>query len=123
MATIYPTGTCFDDVLDHQSAVFMQNPHLVLHQFIVHGICLMPEGPHKDQPYAHAWVEDEETGLVWQSGLIEGVKVWFGTPRTDWFPLMRVQRSTRYTFMEAMRKNWQTNHYGPWDESYVKLCR
>ena len=124
MPEIYPTGTCFDDVLDHQDYVFKTNPAQALAQFIVHGICLMPEGnPEEGKPFAHGWVEDDETGLVWQSGLVEGVKIWYSAARTEWYPLIRVQTSTRYTFLEAIRLNWQTNHYGPWVEAYRDLCK
>ena len=124
MTTIFPTGTCFDDTLVHQSDLFKTNPLLAMRQFIVHGICLVPEGQsNANEPFAHSWVEDDATGMVWQSGFIDGQKVWYGTPRADWYPLIRVQTSTRYTFIEAIGWNYKTNYYGPWEPAYLALCR
>lgn len=120
--TIYPTGTCFDDCLDHQDHLFRTNPTLANRQRIVHGICLQPEGLRKDEPFAHSWVEDDDEEAVYQSGIWQGEKVWFGVPRLDWYAAMRVQQHTRYTFREAMQLNWETNHFGPWREEYRALC-
>lgn len=121
--TIYPTGTCFDDVLDHQCEQLKFNPFTILTQHIVHGICLHPEGPKADQPFAHGWVEDDLEERVYQSGLLEdGEKVWWSADRAEWYVMMRVQEKTRYTFHEALRMNWETNHFGPWVEAYRVLC-
>jgi len=121
--TILPTGSCFDDVLDHQSALILFDSR-ILHQWIVHGICLIPEGQEKaGEPFAHAWMEDDDERKVYQSGLVKGVKVWWSADRKEWYDLMRVQDRTRYSFAEALTLNWKTCHFGPWEERYRVLCK
>lgn len=119
---ILPTHTCFDDVLDFQCELMKVDPERAHRQFIVHGILLAPEGPKMDEPYAHAWVEDDEEGRVYQSGFLDGQKIWWGCDRDEWKQVMRVQDESRYTFLQALALNWQTNHYGPWVETYRELC-
>jgi hypothetical protein len=119
---IKPTHTCFDDVLDHQSYLFKTDPQTVARQHIVHGICLMPEGPRIGEPYAHAWVEDDTEDRVYQSGLVDTAMVWYSVSRPEWYAMMRVQKFTRYTFLEALKKNWQTYFFGPWEPEYLALC-
>ena len=96
---------------------------MALRQFIVHGICLIPHGPDTDKPFAHAWVEDDDENRVYQSGILNGEKVWYSVDRDEWKKLIRVQAFTRYTFEEAIQWNWRSNHYGPWVPEYVELCR
>lgn len=122
MSAILPTNTCFDDVLDHQSAVHRLIPLIVERQFIVHGILLAPEGPHQDEPFAHAWVEDDVESRVYQSGIIDGQKIWWSADRTEWESKMRVQQRTRYTFEQALLLNYVSNHFGPWEPAYRHLC-
>lgn len=124
---IYPTGQCFDDVLDHQAILMKEAANLAARQYICHGICLAPEGPHEGEPFAHAWVEDPDDQQTYQSGLMvqdDGriVKVWYGLRTDDFYAFLRVQERTRYTLLEALWKNWTTNHYGPWVEKYRLLC-
>lgn len=125
MSTIYPTHSCFDDVLDHQVALAARDPAAAARQFIVHGILLFPEGePHAGEPFAHAWVEEPLTVTVFQSGLLaDGRKVWFEIGARAFLAAMRVQASTRYTLQQARLLNWQTEHYGPWVPAYRALCR
>ena len=120
---IHPTGKCFDDVLDQQDYIYRTNRVLALRQHIVHGICLFPEGPKKDTPFAHAWVEDDTESKVYQSGILNGVKIWYGLDRDEWCQLMRPQKVTRYTFEEALLHNFRTNMFGPWEPEYVALCK
>jgi hypothetical protein len=122
--TVHPTGTCFDDVLDQQDHVYRTNHALAMRQSIVHGICLIPEGQlEQGKPYAHAWVEDDIEDRVYQSGLLNGTKIWWGIDRAEYYQLMRVQKFTVYTFHEALWLNYQTNHFGPWVPEYIALCR
>jgi hypothetical protein len=121
---IYPTHTCFDDVLDHQVELAKRAPDVAARQFIVHGICLFPEGDRIGEPFAHAWVEDDLSNEVWQSGLLSDQRrIWYSVRRQVWRDVMRVQASTRYTLDEVRRLNWQTEHYGPWVPAYRALCR
>jgi hypothetical protein len=117
--TILPTGTCFDDVLDQQSFLVTVNPDLADRQFIVHGICTASDG----HLFSHAWVEDDDGDRVFQSGILNGEKVWFGLNRSEWYDTMQIQKFTRYTFMEALMLNYQTHHYGPWVDEYRTLCK
>ena len=127
MNTILPTRTCFDDVLEHQVALARRDPTAAARQRIVHGICLLPEpdgNRSAGEPFAHAWVEDQETLEVWQSGLLaDGRKVWFAIAAAEFLDKLRVQSSTRYSLDQARILNWQTGHYGPWVPGYRAFCR
>lgn len=125
MSTIHPTHRCFDDVLDHQVELDRRDPARAARQRIVHGILLFPDGePHAGEPFAHAWVEDPATRLVWQAGLLDdGTKIWFAIDAREYLERMRVQASTAYTLAQARILNWQTEHYGPWVPAYRALCR
>lgn len=124
--TILPTQTCFDDVLDHQvgllQSVRQADRATALRQFIVHGICLAPEGVHAGEPFAHAWVEDDEARLVSEAGLLNGTRIWWSAARDEWEAMMRVQQRTRYTLQGAVLLNHATGHYGPWVPAYRALC-
>lgn len=124
--TIYPTGTCFDDVLDHQSYLVQHNQAEALRQHIVHGLCRFP-ADHPNTPdilYAHAWVEDDIEDKVYASGLLDdGTKVWWGCDRTEWYTLFRVEERTRYTLAHALLENWASNHFGPWIDRYRACCK
>jgi hypothetical protein len=128
--TVHPTHTCFDDALDYIEALIRQDVHLVRRNssklFVVHGICLKPEGPTKGEPFAHAWVEDEYSepeARVWQGGILNGERIFYALDRVEFFQRMRVQECTRYTLREASDHNHRTNHYGPWLDKYKRLCR
>lgn len=122
--TIYPTRTCFDDVLEHQVELAGREPELAARQLVVHGICLAPEDTQDDGTrFAHAWVEDGD--MLWQSGLLEdGTKVWYGMARDEWYAKMRVQDVTRYTLGQALAENYTSAHFGPWVPRYREpgLC-
>ena len=117
--TILPTHRCFDDALDYIELRLREGAHpdsLIL----VHGICLAPEGPHKDKPFAHAWVEHE--GRVVQSGLLDGERIFYSVPSEDFAEMLRPQEFTRYTLRQALAQNLASGHYGPWEERYIALC-
>ena len=121
--TIFPTHQCFDDVLDHQAELAQRDPVTAARQFIVHGICLAPEGEHAGEPFAHAWVEDDEESRVSEAGILNGEKIWWSADRDEWYAALRVQERTRYTLDQARILNWQTAHYGPWVPKYRALCK
>jgi hypothetical protein len=120
-AIILPTHHCFDDALDiiaaRAHAEFESARHLVL----VHGICLIPEGPREGEPFSHAWVEDRDE--VWQGGLFDGETVAYAMSTGEFEALLRVQERTRYSLREAWEENCRTGTYGPWVEKYRALCR
>jgi hypothetical protein len=123
--TIFPTHQCFDDVLEHQVLLDTTDPQKAARQWIVHGLLLFPVGDdHAGEVFAHAWVEDDATEEVWQSGLLgDGRKVWFAIARPLFVARMRVQSMTRYTLAQAKRLNWQHEHFGPWVPAYRIFCR
>jgi len=125
MPTIFPTHRCFDDVLDHQAELRTRDPKTAARQLIVHGILLAPEdghGVHAGEPFAHAWVEDDDERRIYEAGILNGEKVWWSADRDEWYRKMHVQAATRYTLHAALILNWQHGHYGPWVRAYAALC-
>lgn len=117
MTTILPTHSCFDDSLDFIEArvkIRIQDADTLV---LVHGICTAPDGDR----YAHAWVE--EAGLVWDSGLLDGVPIYYSCTVEEFTKARGVQQTTRYTVREALRENYRTNMYGPWKPEYLALCQ
>jgi hypothetical protein len=90
---------------------------------IVHGICLVPGGD--NERFAHAWVERTYNGSVEiiQAGLLEEYKMYFAIPLEVFVDVLRPQRMTRYTILEAAAENDKANHFGPWDPEYISLTR
>jgi hypothetical protein len=125
--TLFPTNHCFDDALDYIEFRLKENPKLgrTDRLKLVHGICLMPEGPRAGTPYAHAWVQETtpESVQVWQGALLEGHRVFFSVSLEDFTANYRPQDVTVYTLQEACRANDASGHYGPWVERYQALCR
>lgn len=113
---IFPTHSCFDDALDLAEALVMQDRREAGKLFVVHAICLMPDG----RPYAHAWLEREDCCLF--VGVIEGREVPLEAAKDEFYVEYKVQESTRYTLREALAENVRTNHYGPWKPEYEALC-
>lgn len=121
--TIKPTNTCFDDALDFFDDLARSGAgfeDMVDRYRVVHGICLMPQS---DRPYAHAWVEDRTRDLVLQRGILNGKIVQLEMSVLEFTLRHRPQKFTRYTLREALRLNYESNHYGPWVEEYRALCR
>jgi hypothetical protein len=122
VTVLMPTHSCFDDSLSYISDAVLENKaEAVEHLRLVHGICLAAEGPQKDRPFAHAWVEQDRSVVI-QAALLDGEKIWFGCLRKEFYAKMRVQVSTVYTVEEAVHKNWEHGTYGPWDTAYRALC-
>lgn len=145
--TIFPTHTCFDDALDYVTERLKNDPRCIEVLSVVHGICLIPVGTRKDEPYAHAWVEERrqpgETTLVWQGGILrdmgpcedpacedapkahdhEGARVFYAVTYPEFADELRPQKFTRYSVREAARENARTNHFGPWLDEYLALCK
>jgi hypothetical protein len=122
-----PTGRCFDDALEFLEHVIStvsrpvdpERAAEILDRFtVVHGICQQPIG----SPYAHAWVE-EGPDKIWQGAILEDQRVFFAVERKQFYTDREVLESTRYSWREAMKANWESNHYGPWEQKYLALCR
>lgn len=126
---IRPTNTCFDDALDFIAERVKRDVELALHEtrlILVHGICLAPEGPLIGEPFAHAWVEERAPGepkQVWQGGILDGERVYYGIDADEFAQMLRPQKVTRYTVREAWLENERTEHFGPWVAEYEALCR
>lgn len=121
--TITPTFACFDDAVDAVAdALSQEGPEWVReHLRVVHGICLAPEGPRKDEPFAHAWVEVDRTMVV-QGGILDGTRKFYVCHRRDMYRLLRVQVTTVYTVDEMILRNRVSMHVGPWEPTYRALC-
>lgn len=126
---IRPTNTCFDDALDfveHVARSLQLSPAEQRRRLdclvVVHGVCLSPVD---NGPYAHAWVEETDEGgtVVWQAGIVRGLRMFYSLEVDDFVANARPQDMTRYTVGEAIQLNHQTDHYGPWEPRYVDLCR
>jgi hypothetical protein len=120
--SIFPTKHCFDDALEFVVAVLQANPAEVpaLRRSlkVVHGICTAPDG----HPYAHAWAEDDQTGLCYFRGIVRGELWYFGTPKDQYYAEVRVQERTRYSVRSAADHNKRHGTYGPWLPKYLALC-
>lgn len=116
---IHPTGTCFDDALDFLAEALRIDPRADL--VLVHGICTHPDGPRAGTRYAHAWVEEGED--LWQTGIIDGERRTYCCERAEFYGLLKIVDTTRYTPRQADRENRRSNHYGPWVKRYAALCK
>lgn len=121
---ILPTHSCFDDALDYLSWRVKRDKRCIHTLFLVHAICLAPEGRKKDTPFAHAWVEEEVEGLwvAWQDGFLRGQRITYSCDRDALVASLRVQEFTRYTVKQAAEENRRTGRYGPWLPQYEALC-
>ena len=97
MPDIEPTHRCFDDALDFISTLLRDEPWQAFDTLVVlvHGECLGTEPPHVDEPYTHAWVEDG--ARVWDSGMLDGQRVYLEVERAEFYAARRVQRTVPYT--------------------------
>lgn len=116
---ILPTHHCFDDALDFIEERLRRNAS-ALHLVLVHGIALGPSGPHEGEPFAHAWVEEDD--VAWDCGMLDGQRVYYSLERGEFYASLRIQDFTRYTLREAWQENQRSGHYGPWKAEYAALC-
>ena len=113
---IEPTFTCFDDALELINERVLEDPATIETLTLVHGIATGDRG----DLYAHAWVEDSEH--CWDSGQVEGQRVYYAVARAEFYAARQIVGSTRYTVREACLANLQSGHYGPWRPEYRMLC-
>lgn len=115
--TIRPTHRCFDDALDFFTEV-LERSHVEQHHAeytVVHAACADSRG----ELFAHAWVEHGE--LVWQGGILDGVRVFYAASKATAFPF-EICNERRYSLSQALAENWQSGHYGPWVPALAQLC-
>jgi hypothetical protein len=123
--TILPTHTCFDDAIEYLSWRIQMRASDASRLFLVHAICLVPQGPRTGEPFAHAWVEEEMPGVpvvAWQDGFLQGKHVTYSMLAEELRAAFHVQESTRYTPAEAHAENQRTMTFGPWLDRYQSLC-
>ena len=118
---VYATHSCFDDAMEYCDKAVRELPELLDKLIVVHGIALHPEGPRKDRPFAHAWVE--HAGMCWNSGLVNGEKIWYGVARSEYYVTMRVQETATYDLRKAYRLHQVHHSSGPWVPRYSELLR
>lgn len=118
--TIHPTGTCFEDVTMQFAERIRDDKRLLVSDFfMVHGICLFPDG----RPYSHAWIEEGDK--VWFPGIFSKLGKGFGlTSVEEFYREYRVQERTRYNFRDLLEIGARLgNEPPPWEERYRVLCR
>ena len=128
MSTIRPTHSCFDDAIAIIERLVRADPSLVDDDrfLLVHGIAIASAENDGSiapgTPFAHAWIEYGED--VWQRGILDdGREVEFALARADFYRMLQIQASTRYTMREVWIENSRTRTTGPWRPEYVALCR
>jgi hypothetical protein len=119
---ILPTNTCFDDTGDFLESLARTgaSASLVREFTVVHAICLSPDS---GEPFVHAWVEHDATDMIWQIGIMDGIRTPFAMVRPALYETLRLQRFTRYTPEQVLAETDRSGHYGPWLEEYKELCR
>jgi hypothetical protein len=113
---ILPTFHCFDDALELIAERMKEDWTVIDTLILVHGIAVGENG----EPYAHAWVE--ERGLCWDSGIIEGQRMYYAITKAEFYAVKQIVQTTKYTVTEAAKQNLDTRSYGPWEPIYQALC-
>jgi hypothetical protein len=116
LTDILPTHHCFDDALDLLTERVREDRSSADRLRLVHGIATADDG----HLYAHAWLEED--AMCWDAGLLDNVRVWFSIARDEFYNARRIIATTSYTVAEALRENWRSGHYGPWQPAYRMLC-
>ena len=117
--TVYPTYSCFDDAMEFIDYVACEyNGEDTSMITLVHGLMTGDDG----EPHSHAWVEDSSTKTAIFAGLWKGEKIYFYSPIDEFRKSYRITYYTRYTIKEALMKNMEHLHFGPWEPKYVALC-
>jgi hypothetical protein len=117
--TVYPTYSCFDDALefiDYVACEYKDEDTSMV--TLVHGLMTGDDG----EPHAHAWVEDSTTNLAVFAGILKGEKIYFYAPIDQFRKCYKITDTTQYTIREALLKNLEHQHFGPWEPKYVALC-
>jgi hypothetical protein len=122
MATILPTGKCFDDAVELLEYLVDENPAVVTASrslWLVHGIC---EGYDDARTrYAHAWVEMADECI--EAGILHGRRLFYVVACERYYAARRVVQATAYNVKSVCRENERTNSFGPWQAEYLALCR
>lgn len=121
---IRPTHHCFDDALELINDLLLERPDRAHDPALglVHGIAVgNGQGVDVGHRYAHAWVEDGD--LCWDSGLLNGQRIYFPVTRDKFYASRGIVQTTRYSIEQAWLENVRSGHYGPWQPEYRALCK
>lgn len=119
-------GDCYEVSFHAMFGEFLLVPEARL----VHAVCLIGVGSHKDLPFGHAWIEVKTVVSI-----PEGLKIPEGLPRSIemvecvdlsngrdiripnflYYQGGRPTQIHRYTRNEAVEKAHESGHSGPWD--------
>ena len=127
MLVYMPTNTCFDDCANALNDMALDNPDLLLHVHLVHGIMLANPGLHDDtltpdQPFAHCWLEIGD--VVFHPAIApDGVPVLLHCRRAEYYALNRITDFTRYTAKDVCLNNLIHGTCGPWEQRFLALCK
>lgn len=87
--------------------------------FLVHGIARGDNG----ERYAHGWVEDTTENVCWNSGLLNGERIYYAINTQEFYASLHIERAVRYSYMEAVGMEFTTGvKCGPWDREISNLC-
>lgn len=123
--TILPTHTCFDDALEFISIRMKDNPRVASRLFLVHAICIIPEGREAGDLFAHAWVEEvlPLAEVVWQDGFLNGQRITYSATKESVYEELKPSRVYRYNLRQAAQMNHKFQTFGPWVAELQALCR
>jgi hypothetical protein len=113
---IHPTHTCFDDALDLVEDLMKSDSSFDWKNcLIVHGIADC------GQLYSHAWLEYGDCCI--EMGILDGERVIFEQDKKKYYESRKISDVTKYTVHEALKENLKHEHYGPWEQKYLELCK
>lgn len=117
--TIYPTHTCFDDVVAFLKREVRRGVDVAERYRIVHGLRRMDTG----ELAAHAWLEEPAAGLVIDFGLLDRTEhVAFTVERGEYYG-SGILEATTYSLAEACRASALTGGSGPFKARYLRHTR
>jgi len=116
MTTLAPTHHCFDDALDFITECARER-NLGGWQ-VIHAVCCSPHG----EIFAHAWVERPSDGIAVSAYIINGEQTYVEVPTPTFYEWYLPLRIFRYSIGQALRLNFRSGHYGPWEEAVRRLC-
>ena len=78
---------------------------------LVHGLPTGTVGLVKGRQFAHAWLEEPESGMVWDT---EAMRV---LPVDVYYAIGKIEYVVKYDYNEAKKMMLETGTYGPWDDA------
>lgn len=131
ITTIYPTGTCFDDI---SAFIFPQyifplvRKGVDVHGLIRigHGICSRTEKG-AEILYSHAWIQHDRPviqggPIIIETGLLDGHMILVEIERGLFFRDRKITDFTYYSMQEFGLMQLLYGHPGPFEERYHVLC-